>query len=286
MSRALVLGGGGPVGIAWETGLIAGLAENGVDLGAADHILGTSAGAFVGSQIAMGRSAVKMADAMLAEAERPRPVPTPAPGGPDVLALIGRAREAAARGDPAAARREIGAFALAAQTIDEQSFIRGFGRALSELQADVWPERGYACVAVDAESGALVVWGAEQKVGLARAVASSCSVPGVFPPITIGGRRYIDGGVRSATNADLAVGHDLVVVVAVRTGLAELSGSLEAELKTLRDDGAAVELVGPDRRSLEALSVNLLDPAGRPAAARAGLGQGRALAARLSGLWR
>jgi len=68
MTRALVLGGGGPVGIAWEAGLIAGLAESGVDLAAADYILGTSAGSFVGSQLAMGKRAGDMAAAILAEA--------------------------------------------------------------------------------------------------------------------------------------------------------------------------------------------------------------------------
>jgi ABC-type sugar transport system substrate-binding protein len=57
MSRALVLGGGGPVGIAWECGLLAGLAQAGVDLGTADFILGTSAGSFVGARLAMGAEA-------------------------------------------------------------------------------------------------------------------------------------------------------------------------------------------------------------------------------------
>ena len=297
--RALVLGGGGPVGIAWEAGLLAGLAEAGVNLAEADYILGTSAGSFVGSRIAMGKRAADIAAAILAEADRPRPPPPPVNGQPAEaraapnLGILFQKMQEAASGtrDPVEVRREIGAFALSAQTVDEETFIRGFGRSLSEAQADAWPERGFACTAVDAETGKFVVWDAGAKVGLARAVASSCSVPGVFPPITIEGRRYIDGGMRSATNADLARGHDLVVVIAIRLALGggeaaeRLRAPLEAELKALRDDGARVELIVPDDASVAAFGVNLMDARVRPAAASAGLEQGRGLAAAMAGVW-
>jgi NTE family protein len=288
MTRALVLGGGGPVGIAWEAGLIAGLAESGVDLAAADYILGTSAGSFVGSQLAMGKRAGDMAAAILAEADRPRPAPPPVDGRPAEttatpnLALLFQKMQEAASGkrDPQAVRREIGEFALAARTVDEATFIRGFGRSLAEAQADAWPERGYACTAVDAETGEFVVWNAESRVGLARAVASSCSVPGVFPPITINGRRYIDGGMRSPTNADLATGHDLVVVIALRIAgpAARAPTPLDAEIAVLKAAGARVELITPDNASQSAFGINLMDARVRPAAAKAGLAQGRAMA--------
>jgi NTE family protein len=298
MTRALVLGGGGPVGIAWEAGLLAGLAEAGVDLAAADHILGTSAGSFVGSQLAMGKQAGDIAAAILAEANRPRPAPPPVDGqpaearaAPNLGALMLMMQEARSGSrDPQVVRQEIGAFALAAQTVDEDTFIRGFGRSLSEAQADAWPERGFACTAVDAETGEFVIWDAEAKVGLARAVASSCSVPGVFPPISLNGRRYIDGGMRSATNADLATGHELVVVIAIRLATdpavsAQMQAPLEAELQVLRDAGARVELIYPDDASVAAFGVNLMDGRVRPAACQAGLEQGRALAAALQGTW-
>jgi NTE family protein len=295
MTRALVLGGGGPVGIAWEAGLIAGLAEGGVDLAAADYILGTSAGSFVGSQLAMGKAAGDMAAAILAEADRPRPAPPPVAGRPAEataapnLALLFQKMQEAASGqrDPQAVRREIGAFALAAQTVDEATFIRGFGRSLAEAQADAWPQRNFACTAVDAETGEFVVWSGESKVGLARAVASSCSVPGVFPPISINGRRYIDGGMRSPTNADLAAGHPLVVVIALRIAGPPAQGRtpLDAEIDTLKAGGARVELITPDAASQSAFGANLMDARVRPAAARAGLAQGRALAASLTGAW-
>ena len=300
MTRALVLGGGGPVGIAWETGLIAGLAEAGVDLAQADYTLGTSAGSFVGSQLAMGRKVGDMAAAILAEADRPRPIPTGnavrAEGGArpatSAMTVLFQKMQEAASGtrDPKEVRQEIGKFALEAETIDEPTFIKSFGRSLAESAPDAWPKRGYACTAVDAETGEFVVWNADSKVGLARAVASSCSVPGIYPPITINGRRYIDGGMRSGSNADLATGHELVVVVGLRTaGDAEMSARmrapLEQEMQVLRDGGARTELILPDDASVAAFGLNLMDGRKRPGAAQAGIEQGRALAGALKQVW-
>jgi len=303
MSKALVLGGGGPVGIAWEAGLIAGLLEGGVDLSEADFIMGTSAGSFVGSQLAMGRSAADMAAAIVAEAERQRSaaqIATPPGGGaggerpaaPNLMPLMRMMQEASAgTRDPTEVRKEIGAFALGAKTVDEATFIKSFGRQLSGEQAAGWPAKAYACTAVDAETGEFVVWNNDSKVGLARAVASSCSVPGVYPPITINGRRYIDGGMRSGTNADVAKGHERVVLVALRIGGPDPAQAerqkaiLDREIKALTDGGAKVELVTPDAASQAAFGANLMDARVRPAAAKAGLEQGRALATAMRGFW-
>jgi NTE family protein len=297
MTRALVLGGGGPVGIAWEAGLIAGLAEHGVHFAEADYTLGTSAGSFVGSQLAMQKPVAEIARAILAEAERPRR-PAPEVGGqpaearaaPNFGMLIQKMQElTAGQRDPQEVRREIGAFALAAQTVDEETFIRGFGRSLSEAQAEAWPERNFACTAVDAETGEFVIWTAQSRVGLARAVASSCAVPGVFPPININGRRYIDGGMRSATNADLAKGHELVVVLAMGASAsadeARRQGAMGAEIAALESGGARVELIVPNEASRTAFGFNAMDTRVRPAACAAGLEQGRAMAEALKGVW-
>jgi NTE family protein len=297
MTRALVLSGGGPVGIAWEAGLLAGLAEEGVELGEADFILGTSAGSFVGSQLAMGRKPSDMAAAILAEAERVSAAvaagsrPNNGERPPNLAGLFALMQQA--RGgerDPKEVRKEIGKFALEAKTMDEESFIKSFGRQLSGPQAEGWPGRGYACTAVDAETGEFQLWTAESKVGLARAVASSCSVPGVYPPITINGRRYIDGGMRSGSNADLATGHELVVVVGLRTaGDAEMSARmrapLEKEMEVLRAGGARTELILPDDACVEAFGANLMDGRRRPGACAAGMAQGRALASALKPVW-
>ena len=294
MTRALVLGGGGPVGIAWESGLVAGLAEGGVNIGEADLIIGTSAGSAVGAQLAMGRSPQQMYAAVAADSGNTRPGPTRANTGaggtpPDLTPLMDLMQKAG-RGDVPAeeVRKEMGAFALAANTMSEEAFIATFGRMLATSEG--WPEKKYMCTAVDAVDGTFVTWTNDSGVPMSRAIASSCSVPGVYPPITINGRRYIDGGMRSGTNADLAKGYDTVIVVAVTTGvegpMADVSKKrLEDEMATLKDSGSSVTLITPDATSCEAFGVNLMDFRRRSGAADAGLAQGRAEAEALKGKW-
>ena len=295
MSRALVLGGGGPVGIAWESGVISGLARAGVDLARADFILGTSAGSFVGARLALGADPKTLVDPILAETPQARSAESPsslAKAPPDLTRLMKLMAETySGVRDPVAVRRDIGAFALAADTPDEATFIASFGRSFASLPDDAWPERGYACTAVDAQTGEFQLWTADSGVGLVRAVASSCSVPGVYPPVTLKGRRYVDGGMRSSTSADLAKGHDLVVVIQVRTGgaagpMAEAyARRFDEETQVLKDAGAKVLVIAPDAASQVAMGVNLMDPRKRADAARAGLAQGEAEAAALAGVW-
>ena len=293
-SRALVLGGGGPVGIAWESGLLAGLARAGVDLGAADFILGTSAGSFVGMRLAMGAETATFADPIFADTERSvRPVSRGGRPPPDMTKLMRLMAGAPDdQRDPAQVRAEIGAYALSADVMAEDEFIASFGRSFASLPDDAWPERGFACTAVDAESGAFQLWNREAGVGVTRAVASSCSVPGVYPPISIQGRRWIDGGVRSSTNADLAVGYDIVVIVAVRLdewtsggALARQFSRLDEEVEALSEAGATVATIVPDAASRTAMAGNLMDFRKRADAARAGLAQGEAEAAALKPIW-
>ena len=296
MSRALVLGGGGPVGIAWESGLIAGLAQGGVDLGAADFILGTSAGSFVGARLALGDPASDLATPILAEADRPRQPPAktgekPRPA-PDLTPLMRMMQEARSGARPAQeVRADIGAFALAAETVDEAAFIASFGRSFAGLAEDAWPARGFACTAVDALTGAFQLWTKDSGVGVTRAVASSCSVPGVYPPVTLKGRRYIAGGIPPSPNADMAKGHGRVAPVQVRgCGTAgpaaeAMARQLEDEIAVLTSSGAEVVLIAPAAGSAAAMGVNLMNFARRPDAARAGLEQGRAEAARIAAAW-
>ena len=297
-TRALVLSGGGPVGIAWETGLIGGYAAAGLDVSAADFMMGTSAGSFVAARLAMGTTPAALVAPFLAMDDA-TPPPLPAGGEtradasrpPNTSVLMEKMAAAQGSGKSAeAVRAELGAYALAADTISEEAFIKSFGRSLADLPADAWPTRGYACTAVDALDGSFHLWTKDSRVGLARAVASSCSVPGVYPPITINGRRYIDGGMRSGTNADKATGYDRVLLVAIRLAaegpIAErMKERLDGEIKVLTDAGAKVEVVYPDAGSVAAFGVNLMDARRRPAAAKAGYAQGKAEADALKAFW-
>jgi NTE family protein len=140
---------------------------------------------------------------------------------------------------------------------------------------------------VDVADGELVIWGADKAAPLIRAVASSCSVPTIFPPITIEGRRYIDGGMRSGTNADLAADYDKVLLVAVAPPafLPFMMPGIEAELAAVKARGGETALIVPDAGSGEAFGPNLMDGSRRGDIARAGHAQGLAEAARIKAFW-
>jgi NTE family protein len=261
---ALVLGGGGVTGIAWTTGLLLGMAEGGEDLTSADLVVGTSAGAAVGAQVTTGRSLEELYEAQLAESSSELAAELDL----TVLGEIFSALAADQEPSPADLAR-VGSLALAAPTVGEP-----LRRAVIEarLRTDAWPANGHLRItAVDVDSGDLVVFDGTDGVGLIDAVTASCAVPGVWPPVTIGSRRYMDGGVRSVSNADLACGHDWAVVVL------PLGGSPDRQVQVLREAGAEVTVLTADAEALEAFGPNPLDPTRRRPAAEAGLRQGRAL---------
>lgn len=290
VERAVVLGGGGPVGIAWEAGVAAGLEAEGVALGAADRIVGTSAGSFVGAQLASGRAARSLYEAQVALGEKDaaeraagKPASAERMPKPDLGPVMALFVTPLAEGETAEdRRRKMGELALKTETISEQAFIEGFGRTLSDL---TWPE-SFACTAVDALTGEFRLWDRASGAGLAAAVAASCSVPGIFPPITIDGRRWIDGGVRSATNVDAVKGAKRVVVMAVigRLGSDMQKARVASEIESLRPEGEAV-LIAPDEASLDVFGFNLMEAKDRAAIARAGFEQGRREAERVGPFW-
>jgi NTE family protein len=281
MTYALVLGGGGVTGIAWETGLLKGLHDAGIDLTRADLVLGTSAGSVVGTQVATG---VSLDDLYRRQVEPPK---GPTERAPDLGKLLEFFASRGARDDPRGQDRPtpevlawIGAQARAASTkVTEATRVNVIK---SRLPVHEWPERALVVTAIDTADGALVQWQRSSDVPLPLAVASSCAVPWVYPPVTIRGRRYMDGGARSATNADLAAGHDLVVIVAP-TG-AWPSRVLDQEIAQLRAAGSRVELVVPDAEALESIGPNPLDPSRRAAVAQAGVAQAPAAAQALAGV--
>ena len=287
MTKALVLSGGGPVGIAWESGIAAGLKAQGVDLTEADFIVGTSAGSVVGAQIAMGRDLSEVIERRrkLADATD-RQAPAGATGE-QMQALMQAFTELFTSTEPDEVKRaKIGAFALEATTMPEDTFIGNFGH-FSDAS---WPRR-YACTAVDAVTGEFVVWDATKDAQLGRAVASSCAVPGVFPPITINGRRYIDGGMRSGTNADLAAGHDRVLIISLMNPesmvgpMAALAATFNSEVKAITDAGGSVEVIFPDADAASAMGINLMDASMMQPAMEAGERQGKLAADTLSSFW-
>ncbi|TYC02908.1 patatin-like phospholipase family protein [Micromonospora sp. WP24] len=280
MRRALVLAGGGVAAIAWELGVLLGVRDEAPrldpDLLAADVIVGTSAGSTVAAQITSGVDLAALYDRQHSETSSEVAVDV------DVTELFARFASATAEANSAPeARRRIGALALATPTIDEP--VRRAAIA-GQLPSHVWPDRPVLVPAVDAETGDVAFFTRESGVDLVDAVTASCAVPGVWPPATINGRRYVDGSVRSGSNADLAAGCDRVLVLTPTLPDApQLRGSLSAEIERLNP--AQVLVLYADEPSLTAFGTNPLSPATRRPAARAGRAVGRDYAAEVTRFW-
>ena len=275
--RALVLGGGGVTGVAWMYGLVAGLAANGVDLGRADLVVGTSAGSVVGANLAAGRDPEALLESQLA----PPTGEVAAQLGIRAAARLGIAALAGPR-DAERVRARLGRMALAADTGPESERLAVIESRLAGVD---WPSGGDLRVtAVDARTGAFRVFGRDDGVPLATAVAASCAVPGVWPPVSAAGTRWIDGGVRSTANADLAAGYGRVVVLAPLGGSIGGAARPRAQAEALAAL-ARVAFVEPDRRSRRAFGRNVLDPARRAGSARAGLAQAASVAAEVARVW-
>jgi NTE family protein len=237
-ARALVLGGGGAVGVGWQTGLITGLRACGVDLAKAEAIVGTSAGALVGALLASGREVTEA----LSSLGRLGPHIAPRSLAAGNAAFLSAVREASHGTDPRHALKAIGRAALEATTLGEDAYLGLF----DTLVGTAWPP-GFRCPAIDADTGELVVWNEGSGVPLRAAVASSCALPMLFPAVTIDGRRYMDGGLLSRLNASATPQTDVVVVlschplepVALETSaLAAFAIPAHAELAALRLAGS------------------------------------------------
>lgn len=280
-TRALVLGGGGVAGVAWELGILLGLSEAGRDVRNADLLVGTSAGSVVGAQIASGTDLESLFAAQLTPAEqsKERMVAFDFTGMMEAL----RQAVAGAGSDVKAMRARIGAYALAAPTISEaerRSIIA------ARLPVHTWSQRNLLIVAVDTASGEECVMHRASGISLVDAVAASCAVPGVWPPVTIAGHRYMDGGVRSATNADLASGAERILILNPLGANANRFGMGPAkEAAALQREGSQVLVIEPDAASTTAIGQNPLDPATRAPSALAGRTQGRELATSVAAFW-
>ena len=262
-SRALVLSGGGFAGAAWMLGLVDGLRRGGVDLGQADLIVGTSAGARTGAQLATGGL-----DAAVAMHRRGEAPPIDVPVGLDAFVAASMRIVAEVGDGPEAARRIANLGPLRPRLGDPAQRARVIG---THVPARAWPERRLAITPVDASDGSRVVFDAGSGVSLLDALLASGALPGIFPLTTIEGRRYADGGVHSLYNADLAAGHDVVVVVSPMPLDGYLKAKLDAEVSLL--GGATVHVVAADAASLAAIGPNPISADTAPAALEAGAAQ-------------
>jgi NTE family protein len=273
--RALVLGGGGIAGIAWETGILRGIADESPKAAAAlldsDVLLGTSAGSAVVAQMCSGWS---LEDLFARQVEEISAEIDPGVGIQAVADLF-----LAALSQPDATvvqkRQRIGAVALATETVAEPARRSVIAQ---RLPTHAWPDRELRVTAIDTATGELVVFERDSGVELVDAVAASCAVPGAWPPVTIGDRRYMDGGIGSTINLDVADDCDAAVVL-VPGGVSAPSPFGPGPAAEIAAFGGTVLAVFADDTSLAAFGPNALDPRCRIASARAGRAQGRREAA-------
>jgi NTE family protein len=245
--RALVLGGGGIAGAAWEIGILHGLGQSVLDV---DLILATSLGSALAAMLTSGVSLTE------AYAQHTMPMPD-APVAPieQLIEMFATLKSL----PTIEARRKIGAMAMAADTMPEDRWRQ---RIAACLRSHSWPAQDIATVAIDVDTGEERIFTRESGVDLVSAIAAGSAVPGTYPPVTIDGNRYMDGGIRSSTNVDLVEDYDEILL------LAPIPDSLRV---------AHARVISPDDASLAAMAMNPLDPATVVPSARAGLAQAGAL---------
>ena len=283
-TRALVLGGGGAVGVGWQTGLVTGLREAGVDLAGAEAIVGTSAGALVGALLSSGRD---VTGALTTLAALGQSIDRDALAAGDEAFLRAR-RQARLDTDPRQALRTVGRAAQEASAPPEDVYLGMFGT----LDGTAWPA-GFRCTAIDTDTGDLVVWDQGSGVPLLHAVASSCSIPMLFPTVTIKGRHYMDGGILNPLNATAAPPTDVLLVLScqplgsqgagVESALAASAATPDAELAQLRETRRLVA-VEPDFSDTGA-PANGMDPNSAIQALRIGKRQAEREAAAIQAAW-
>ena len=279
MSRALVLGGGGVAGIAWEIGLLLGLQEAGVDVTNADRIIGTSAGAAVAAQVTSGVPLTDLYDRQASGEAAKHEIA--ADFDPEsMMVTFGKILAKVVPGS--AMNRAIGRYALHASTVPEAARRDVIA---ARLPVHEWPERDLSVTAMDAQSGRPRVFTAADGVPLVDAVAASCAVPGIWPPVSIAGRRYIDGGMRSTSNADLAEGSDSILVVMPIAELPMIASTVKRAIERLTDN-ADVVTIQADIDSVAAMGNNPLDPAAVVPSADAGRRQATHHVADVMALWK
>jgi NTE family protein len=276
---ALVLAGGGLAGIAWETGVLLGIADEAPRAASAllrsDVLVGTSAGSAVAAQISSGVDLQQLFDDQIAGTVEEI---DPGVGVEEITELFVTAMSV-----PEATREEklrrIGAVAATAETVAGALRRKVIADRLPSHQ---WPDRVLRLTAIDIETGELAVFDRDSGASLVDAVAASCAVPGAWPPVTINGRRYMDGGVGSTVNMAVASDCDVAVVL-VPSGRNSPSPFGGGAVEEIQAATAATLAVFADDDALAAFGPNPLDPQCRAPSAVAGRAQGRRWAHRVAG---
>jgi NTE family protein len=276
--RGLVLAGGGLAGIAWEIGILRGIEDESTDTARAllesDVTIGTSAGSAVAAQLGSGLRLDELYDRQVKGASKEL---DPDVDIDDITQLF-----LVALSDPDATTAQklqrIGEVARSTATVSEAVRREVIAQRLPNHD---WPDRELHITAIDIGTGELVAFDRSSGVELVDAVAASCAVPGAWPPVTIGERRYMDGGVGSTMNIKLATDCDAVVVLVPSGKGAPSPFGRDPALEVDGFPGRALGVFADDD-SLAAFGPNPLDPACREPSARAGRAQGRRVAAEVA----
>jgi NTE family protein len=278
---ALVLAGGGLAGIAWETGVLLGIQDVEPEaaariIGAPTTLIGTSAGSNVAAHLSAGTPLESLFERQLGETHSEVSVEV---DFESFMARMAAAQREATSPDDARAR--VGTIAKDTTTVARE-VRRGVIEA--RLNGIEWSDRDLRITSVDADTGVPIVFDRLSGVSLADAVEASSAVPGIWPVVPLGGRRYIDGGARTMANADLAAGFDPVLVLMPQTERTLTGYSIDpAELESLAP--ARVHSIHADAASVAAMGTNPLDPEVRRPAALAGRDLGQRIAAQISAFW-
>jgi NTE family protein len=271
----LVLAGGGLAGIGWETGILRGIADQTPETAKAlldlDVLVGTSAGSTVAAQLGSGLGLDVLFDRQTA----PSSTELNPDVGIDEITELFVAAMLIPNTTTAEKLQKIGVVALSTQTVTEAVRRNVIAQRLPSHE---WPDRVLRISAIDTATGELVAFDRSSGVGLVDAVAASCAVPAVWPSVTIGEHRYMDGGVGSSVNMALADDCDVAVVLVPsgRSTPSPFGGGAAEEVDAF---GGSAFGVFADDESIAAFGPNPLDPACRKPSALAGREQGRRIAA-------
>lgn len=295
VSVGVVLGAGGVVGAAYHAGVLTALAEAGFDARDAAIIVGTSAGSSTAAILRAGFPPIDLANRTLGKPISPEArVLVRRSGGPPALDMRPRPVSGIPRpASPGLLLRSNGrpAKALAGLLPSGTISADAIGERINLLYGEApWPDSQIWICAVDLDSGDRVVFGRDNHdLSIGVAVQASSAIPGFFRPVVHDGKRYVDGGVHSPTNADLVAGLelDIVVIVSPMSATSDRQSSslptarplhgmrLAREVKRIRASGTEVLTFQPTPAEVSVMGPNAMDPSRREATTLASLESAR-----------